>query len=92
MRRTRPLAANACRRRFPPPWSVEELDACLACKVSAQALAYIYFLQAKSEPAETKLFNSAVTDPSMAVLTEAVAVPRSSNDGRLSSQWLLFGK
>jgi hypothetical protein len=31
-------------RRFPPPWSVEELDACFIVKDSAgQKLAYVYF-------------------------------------------------
>jgi hypothetical protein len=31
-------------RRFPPPWSVEELDACfVVVDRSGQALAYVYF-------------------------------------------------
>jgi hypothetical protein len=31
-------------RRFPPPWSVEETDACfIARDANRQALAYIYF-------------------------------------------------
>ena len=31
-------------RRFPPPWSVEELDACFVVRDhSEQALAYVYF-------------------------------------------------
>jgi hypothetical protein len=31
-------------RRFPPPWSVEELDACFVIKDDAgQKLAYVYF-------------------------------------------------
>jgi hypothetical protein len=31
-------------RRFPPPWSVEELDACFVVKDSAgQKLSYVYF-------------------------------------------------
>jgi hypothetical protein len=31
-------------RRFPPPWSVEELDACFIVKNSAgQKMAYVYF-------------------------------------------------
>ncbi len=31
-------------RRFPPPWSVEELDACFVVKDHAgQKLAYVYF-------------------------------------------------
>jgi hypothetical protein len=31
-------------RRFPPPWSVEELDACfIVTDAGGQKLAYIYF-------------------------------------------------
>jgi hypothetical protein len=31
-------------RRFPPPWSVEELDACFVIRDhNGQALAYVYF-------------------------------------------------
>jgi hypothetical protein len=30
-------------RRFPPPWSVEELDACFVVKDAGQNLAYVYF-------------------------------------------------
>jgi hypothetical protein len=33
-------------RRFPPPWSVEELDACFVVIDSAeQKLAYVYFVK-----------------------------------------------
>jgi len=34
-------------RRFPPPWSVEELDTCFVCDHDGQKLAYVYF---ESEP------------------------------------------
>jgi hypothetical protein len=31
-------------RRFPPPWSVEEMDACFIVRDhNGQALAYVYF-------------------------------------------------
>jgi hypothetical protein len=31
-------------RRFPPPWSVEELEACFVVREhSCEALAYVYF-------------------------------------------------
>jgi hypothetical protein len=31
-------------RRFPPPWSVDELDSCFRVKdANGQALAYMYF-------------------------------------------------
>jgi len=35
---------KASQRRFPPPWSIEELDACFVVIDSAgQKLAYVYF-------------------------------------------------
>jgi hypothetical protein len=35
-------------RRFPPPWSIEELDACFVVRdANGQALSYIYY---ESEP------------------------------------------
>jgi hypothetical protein len=31
-------------RRFPPPWSIEETDACYVVRdANGQALAYVYF-------------------------------------------------
>jgi hypothetical protein len=31
-------------RRFPPPWTVEELDACFVVReANGQALSYVYF-------------------------------------------------
>ncbi len=39
-------------RRFPPPWAVEELDACLVVKNGAgQKLTYVYF---EDEPAAAR--------------------------------------
>jgi hypothetical protein len=41
--RTRPKE-HVTERRFPPPWSVDELDACFVVKDSAgQNLAYVYY-------------------------------------------------
>jgi hypothetical protein len=38
-------------RRFPPPWSVEELDACFVVKYSAgQKIAHVYFEEAGTGP------------------------------------------
>ena len=38
------FSADPAHRRFPPPWSVDELDACFVVKDGAgQALAYVYF-------------------------------------------------
>ena len=43
-------------RRFPPPWSIEELDACFVVRDrNGQALAYVYF---ENEPGGFQRFNS----------------------------------
>jgi hypothetical protein len=43
-------------RRFPPPWSVEELEACFVVKDSAgQKLSYVYFEDEPGRRAAAKL-------------------------------------
>jgi hypothetical protein len=43
-------------RRFPPPWSVEELDACyVVCDHSGQKLAYIYFEDERGRRSAAKM-------------------------------------
>ena len=43
-------------RRFPPPWSVEELDACYVVKDSAgQKLSYVYFEEEPGRRSAAKL-------------------------------------
>ena len=43
-------------RRFPPPWSVEETDACFIVRdESGQALAYVYFEEEPGRRAAAKL-------------------------------------
>jgi hypothetical protein len=43
-------------RRFPPPWSVEELEACFVVKDGAgQKLAYVYFEEEPGRRAAAKL-------------------------------------
>jgi hypothetical protein len=38
-------------RRFPPPWSVEETDACFIVRdANGQALAYVYFEEEPGTP------------------------------------------
>ena len=38
------IAKNYMPRQFPPPWSVEETDACFIVRdASGRALAYVYF-------------------------------------------------
>ena len=46
-------------RRFPPPWSVEELDACFIVRDhNGQALAYVYFEDEPGRRWATKLFSN----------------------------------
>ena len=43
-------------RRFPPPWTVEELDACFVVIDSAeQKLAYVYFEEESGRRSAAKL-------------------------------------
>ena len=43
-------------RRFPPPWTVEEIDACFIVRdANRQALAYVYFDEEPGRRATAKL-------------------------------------
>ena len=43
-------------RRFPPPWTIEESDACFIVKDHAgQSLAYVYFEEEPGRRAATRL-------------------------------------
>jgi hypothetical protein len=47
-------------RRFPPPWSVEELEACFLVKDSAgQKLAFVYFEDEPGRRSAAKLITRA---------------------------------
>jgi hypothetical protein len=37
-------------RRFPPPWSVDEQEACCIVRANRQALAYVYFEEERGTP------------------------------------------
>ncbi len=46
-------------RRFPPPWSVEESDACFIVRdAGGQALSYIYFEDEPGRQSAAKLLTS----------------------------------
>jgi hypothetical protein len=46
-------------RRFPPPWTVEELDACFVVRDhSGQQLAYVYFEDAPGRRSAAKLLSN----------------------------------
>ena len=45
-------------RRFPPPWSIEELEACFVVKdTSGQKLAYVYFEDEPGRRSAAKLLS-----------------------------------
>jgi hypothetical protein len=45
-------------RRFPPPWSIDELEACLVVKDSAgQKLAYVYYEEDAGRRSAAKLLS-----------------------------------
>jgi hypothetical protein len=45
-------------RRFPPPWSIDELEACFVVKDSAgQKLAYVYFEEDPGRRSAAKLLS-----------------------------------
>jgi hypothetical protein len=47
-------------RRFPPPWSVEETDACFIVKDhTGHSLAYVYFEEEPGRRAATRLIDKA---------------------------------
>jgi hypothetical protein len=49
-------AAELTERRFPPPWIVEELEACFyVCDSTGQKLAYVYFEDEPGRRAAAKL-------------------------------------
>jgi hypothetical protein len=46
------------RRRFPPPWTLEELDACFVVRDhNGQQLAYVYFEDEPGRRSATKLLS-----------------------------------
>jgi len=52
------VAISVASRRFPPPWSVEELDACFVVTDSAeQKLAYVYFEEEPRQRSAAKLLS-----------------------------------
>jgi hypothetical protein len=68
-------------RRFPPPWTVEELDACFVVRDhSGQALAYVYFEDEPGRRSAAKLLTRdearriAVNIAKLPVLLRAVKV------------------
>jgi len=68
-------------RRFPPPWTVEELDACFVVRDhNGQALAYVYF---EDEPGRRSAAKLLIPDGWNALLIGAVIFGASAFFGAL---------
>jgi hypothetical protein len=64
-------------RRFPPPWSVEELDACFVVSDSArQKLAYVYFEEEPGRRSAAKLLER---DEARRIAANIVKLPKFSS-------------
>jgi len=59
-------------RRFPPPWSIEELEACFVVKdTSGQKLAYVYF---EDEPGRRSAAKLLTKDEAQRIAAEDLAI------------------
>jgi hypothetical protein len=60
-------------RRFPPPWTVEELDACFVVRDhNGQALAYVYF---EDEPGRRSAAKMMTRDKARRIATNIAKLP-----------------
>ena len=60
-------------RRFPPPWSVEELDACYVVRDhSGQQLAYVYF---EDEPGRRSAVKLLTKDEARRIVANVARLP-----------------
>jgi len=61
------------RRRFPPPWSVDETEACFIVKDSVgQKLAYVYF---ENEPGRRSVANLLTKDEVRRIAANVAKLP-----------------
>jgi hypothetical protein len=72
-------------RRFPPPWTAEETDACFAVRdASGQALAYVYFEEEPGRRAAAHLLTRetrpGASPANIAKLPELLRKPQTSID------------
>jgi hypothetical protein len=60
-------------RRFPPPWSVEELEACfVVCDQNGQQLAYVYF---ENEPGRRSVAKLLTKDEARRIAANIAKLP-----------------
>jgi hypothetical protein len=77
-------------RRFPPPWTAEEIDACsIARDANGQALAYVYFEEEPGRRSAAKLLTKDEARPiaaNSALPLRTATTPRGAVDrGRASA-------
>jgi hypothetical protein len=66
-------------RRFPPPWSVEETDACYIVRdANGQALAYVYF---EEEPGRRSAAHLLTRDEARRIGANIAKLPWAKIDG-----------
>jgi hypothetical protein len=66
-------------RRFPPPWSVEEIDACYIVRdANGQALAYVYF---EEEPGRRSAAHLLTRDEARRIAANIAKLPWAKIDG-----------
>jgi hypothetical protein len=62
------------RRRFPPPWTVEESDACFTVRdASGQAFAYVYF---EDEPGRRSAAKLLTRDEARRIAANIAKLPK----------------
>ena len=71
-------------RRFPPPWTVEETDACFIVRdANGQALAYVYF---EEEPGRRSAAQLLTRDEARRIAANVAKLPQLARKPDLSAE------